>query len=102
MSPLTGRQRKYLRGLAHHLQPVVMVGRKGLSESVVATVDEALEQHELIKVRLLDFADRAAKDDAAARLAELTAAEPAGRVGNLVILYRPARDPERRRIVVEE
>ena len=50
--PLTSRQIRYLRGLTHHLQPVVMVGDKGLSENVLMEIETALEHHELIKIKL--------------------------------------------------
>ena len=50
--PLTSQQIRYLRGLTHHLQPVVMVGDKGLSENVMAEINNALEHHELVKIRL--------------------------------------------------
>ena len=49
---LSPSQKRYLRGLCHHLKPVVMVGGKGLSESVLKEIDRALLDHELIKVRV--------------------------------------------------
>ena len=49
---LTGKQRRHLRGLAHHLKPVVQIGSKGVTESLVTQIDEQLEIHELIKVKL--------------------------------------------------
>jgi RNA-binding protein len=50
--PLTGRQRRHLRSLGHHLEPVVQLGKQGLTDAVIAAVDEALERHELVKVRI--------------------------------------------------
>ena len=49
---LTQRQVRYLRGLTHALNPVVMIGDKGLSENVMAEIEDALDHHELIKVKL--------------------------------------------------
>ena len=49
---LTGKQKNYLRGVAHSLNPVVMIGGKGLTESVMKEIELALEHHELIKVKL--------------------------------------------------
>ena len=49
---MNGKDRRYLRGLAHGLSPVVIVGQRGLSDAVVRQVDGALTDHELIKVRL--------------------------------------------------
>ena len=91
---LTGSQRKALRGRAHRLEPIVQVGREGVTESVLRAVDETLTTHELVKVRLHEPEDK--KADAAA-LAEGTRAALCGLVGHTVILYRP--HPERPRIV---
>ena len=78
-------QRKYLRGLAHGLDPVVHVGREEVSEGVVAAIDDALIIHELIKVRLHRPADKKAL---AAQLAHSAGAHLCGIVGHMVILYR--------------
>jgi RNA-binding protein len=86
---LTSSQRKHLRGLAHHLEPVVRVGQKGVTESVVGETGRALEAHELIKVRL--DAEGKEKKELAEALAEAAGAELAGVVGKIAILYR-ARD----------
>ena len=91
---LTGRQRKSLRGQAHRLEPIVQVGREGVTESVLRAVDETLATHELVKVRLHEPEDK--KADAAA-LAQGTSSALCGLVGHTVILYRP--HPERPRIV---
>lgn len=90
---LAGFQRKYLRGLAHALSPVVLVGQEGLTDGVVAAVDAALADHELVKVRLRQPED---KKGMAADLARRTSAALCGLVGHMVILYRP--DPETPRI----
>ncbi len=94
--PISGRQRKFLRGKAHSLNPVVQVGQAGLSEEVLHAVDEALLTHELIKVRLLAPED---KHGAAAKLAEATAATLCGLIGHTVILYRP--HPEKPKLKLE-
>lgn len=86
---LRGFQKRWLRAQAHALRPVVQVGEGGVSEGVVAALEQALRDHELVKVRLLQPPDKRA---AAARLAEATGAEVCGIVGHTVILYRP--DPE--------
>ena len=84
-SELAGFQRKHLRKLAHGVKPVVSVGEGGLSESVGRALDEALESHELVKVKLHQPADKKA---AAAELARMGRAELCGLVGHVVILYR--------------
>jgi RNA-binding protein len=89
---LTGRQRRFLRGLAQGLEPVVRVGEAGLTAGVRHALDEALGAHELVKVRMRAPAD---KKDLAARLAEAGCAALVGLVGHTVILYRPRSDPPR-------
>jgi RNA-binding protein len=95
---LTGTQRKYLRGLAHPLNPVVHVGRGGLTDSVLAAVGRALDDHELIKVKIA--LDRDERAEIAGRIAEGCAAELAGTVGTIAILYKEHRDPARRQIAL--
>ena len=84
-SELKGYQRRYLRGLANPLKALVQVGESGLSEAVIKALDEALEHHELVKVRLQQPPDKKAS---AIELAERSSAELCGVVGHTVILYR--------------
>lgn len=95
-TPLTGLEKRHLRGLAHSLKPLVQVGKSGLTPAVVQAVTAALEAHELIKVRLVEAGD--AKKAAALELAERTHSGWVGTVGHVVTLYRPQDDPEKRRI----
>jgi RNA-binding protein len=95
--PLTGAQRRRLRALAHDSKPLAQLGRHGLSEPFLAEVDRALEEHELIKVRLRG-AEREERRQIADELAERLRCEPVGVVGQVAILYRPAAEPDRRRI----
>lgn len=90
---LPGFQRAFLRALAHDLKPVVQVGHGGLTDAVVAAVDAALLDHELIKVRLLKPEDKKALT---ASLAEASRSVLCGLVGHTLILYR--RHPEKPRI----
>jgi len=83
---LTGAQRQRLRARAHALEPVVLVGHAGVTPGIVQSVDEALDTHELIKVRLHQPEDKRAS---AAELAALSAAVLCGLIGHTVILYRP-------------
>ncbi len=84
---LTGKQARYLRGLGHHLKPVVMVGKDEVTEAIIAAVEEALEAHELIKVKLQEgcLGDR---KDIAAELAKATGASIAQVLGKNFLLYR--------------
>jgi RNA-binding protein len=95
-SALTSRQKSRLRSLAHSLEPVVLVGRAGVTDAVLREVDDALEARELIKVRL--SGDRLERAAHAAAIAERTSAEIAGRIGRIAILYRPSPDPARRKV----
>ena len=90
---LSGKQKRYLRGLGHHLKPVVMIGREEVSPRVVTATDEALAHHELIKVKLQEgcLSDR---KEVAAELAAETGAAVAQIMGQTILLYRPAEEPQ--------
>lgn len=88
---LTSSQRRDLRARAHHLNTVVQTGAKGLTESVIAEIDQALEHHELMKVKLAG-ADRDDRKDMATELAAQVKAEIVGSIGAVVILYRENPD----------
>lgn len=96
MQELTGKQRKYLRGLAHGLKPLIHIGAKGLTPEALQQLDEALDHHELVKVKFLDFKD--AKDELTAEMVSELGCAEAGTIGHHVIVYRRARDPEKRSI----
>lgn len=95
---LNGRQRRALRRLAHGLRPQVQVGAQGLSESVIAAVDIALRDHELVKLEIAR--ERGERAELAEAVAARTGSAVAGHIGKMAILYRPAPDPARRRIAV--
>jgi RNA-binding protein len=86
---LTERQLRFLRGQAHSLRPVVMLGHKGLTDSVVAETVQALRDHELIKVKLR-AADRAQREALLAALVERAACQLVTRIGHVAVLYRSA------------
>ena len=92
---LTGKQRRHLRGLAHALRPVVQVGKGGLDDGLIAAVDRALGDHELVKVKIGDGAELD-RHTAASELASRTRSEVAQVLGNTVVLYR--QDPDDPRI----
>ena len=100
MQPLTSSQAKYLRGLAHGLKPVVFVGQKGVTASLLNSIQEALNAHELIKAKFIDFKDRRMKATLTAEIEQQTGSRLAGLIGHTAILYRPHPDPEKRKIVV--
>ncbi len=92
MAPtLTSAQKRFLRGLAHGLKPVVLVGGKGVTDALVAETAGALEIHELIKVKVA-AEDRDARDLAIGTLVDAVQAALVARIGNVAVLYRPRAD----------
>jgi RNA-binding protein len=94
---LTGKQRRHLRALGHELRPIVQIGRGGIDEGVVAAVDKALADHELVKVKLGEAAELD-RHDAAGAIAQRTGSEVAQVLGNTLLLYRA--DPDDPAIVL--
>ena len=84
---LTGKQRRTLRALGHHLTAVVQVGHAGVTEAVVAAVEQALHDHELVKVRISENAPQP-RAVVAEALANATASELAQLLGRTALLYR--------------
>jgi RNA-binding protein len=87
MHTLSGKQQRHLRALAHGLDPIVIVGKEGASEGVLTATDQALVDHELVKVRLPDV-ERDERAQIAQQIAEGTQAALAGTIGRIAILYR--------------
>jgi RNA-binding protein len=86
MAALSIHERKRLRQIGHALNPVVMIGGQGLTENVIEETNRALNDHELIKVKIAGE-DRAAVIDA---LVEATGAESVQKIGKIVLLYKKA------------
>lgn len=97
MSGLSGAQRKYLRGVAHGFKPVVQIGKEGLSDGVARSIDEAIEAHELIKIKIA--ADRDERERLVPIIEERIGCECVGTVGRMAILFRRQPDPEKQQIV---
>lgn len=87
--PLTNERKKYLRQIGHSLKPVVTVASKGLTESVVSELNRALEDHELIKVKLQTDDKQALSAD----ICQVTEAEAVQSIGHIVLLFRAAKNP---------
>jgi len=92
--PLKASQKRYLRGLAHDIKPVIMVGNKGVSAAVIAEFSIALDQHELVKVRLAGD-DRAERAEQVSKLAADTQAELVQTIGKVASFYRRNSDAPR-------
>lgn len=93
--PLDQTRKKQLRAIGHQLHPVVMISERGLSDGVQLELERALEDHELIKVKLA-LADPAERRELAAALCEQHRAELVQAVGKMVLLYRAAQKPNPR------
>jgi len=102
MTTLKGFQKKYLRGLAHDLKPIVQIGKEGITDNVIRAIDEGLLRHELIKVKFIDFKEKEHKEEMTEAFTVRTGSEPVGMIGHTVILYRRQADPEKRKILVPE
>ncbi|TMH43085.1 MAG: ribosome assembly RNA-binding protein YhbY [Betaproteobacteria bacterium] len=84
---LNAAERKQLKARAHRLEPVVLIGTKGLTDDVVKEVELALKAHELIKVRAPDL-EREAREDALKALCERTGAQSVQEIGKVFVIYR--------------
>ncbi|WP_301098455.1 ribosome assembly RNA-binding protein YhbY [Otariodibacter sp.] len=88
---LTTKQKQYLKSLAHHLNPVVMLGNNGLTEGVLAEIDNALNHHELIKVKISGV-DRETKQLIIDAIIRETNASNVQIIGHILVLYRQSED----------
>jgi RNA-binding protein len=84
---LTGKQRSFLRALAHPLKPVVQIGHGGLTDAVITAIESALQTHELIKIKLTGN-DEASAAELAPEIEQRTRSSIAQVIGKTVILYR--------------
>lgn len=88
---ITGKQRSYLKGLAHNLSPIFQLGKAGMSDNFIRQVDEALEKRELIKINILQNCMLDPKETAAF-LAEELGAEFVQSIGSKFVIYRESKD----------
>lgn len=90
--PLSPAERQALRGRAHRLDPVVLVGAEGLGAAVLAEIERALAAHELIKIRVMGR-DRAERAQLLAQVCEATGAAPVQHIGKVLVVFREAPQP---------
>ncbi|HUS32812.1 MAG TPA: ribosome assembly RNA-binding protein YhbY [Kofleriaceae bacterium] len=88
---LTGKQRRHLRALAHDMKPIVQIGKGGIDGGLISALDQALSDHELVKVKVGENAG-VDRHEAAENLATATKSQVAQVLGNMLLLYRP--DPD--------
>jgi RNA-binding protein len=90
---LTGKQKRYLRGLGHSLKPVITVGKGEISDALLRETDEALAVHELIKVKILESC-LLGRDEVAAELAAACKSDIAQILGRTILLYKRSLEPK--------
>jgi len=91
LEPLNNSQIRRFKATAQHLEPILKVGKAGLSEGFIRSVEEALGQHELVKIKFVEFKEQ--KKELVPQLAEKTSSHLIMRVGNVMVLHRPRPTP---------
>lgn len=88
---LTGKQKRYLRSLAHNIDPIFQIGKAGINDNMISQIDETLENRELIKIHILqnnfDY-----KNDLAQTLSQATNSEVVQVIGSMIIIYRESQE----------
>ncbi len=96
---MTSKQRAYLKGLAMDTTAILQIGKSGLTPDVTKSVDEALEARELVKLHVLKNCDEEGLS-MGQMLAERTHSQLVQVIGNMIVLYRPAKQENKRKIVL--
>tara|TARA_B100000519_G_C13884989_1_gene270056 strand:- start:62 stop:358 length:297 start_codon:yes stop_codon:yes gene_type:complete len=91
---LSSKQRKYLRSKAHHLKPVVTIGKAEFSQSVIDNVDSCLKSHELIKIKFSHHKDE--KIEIIDKINSAINSQVVGSIGNIMIVFRQNLDLDKR------
>ncbi len=87
-----------LKSIAHRLKPLIIIGKNGVTESLIAALDKSLKDHELIKIKFIDFKDE--KRGLIEMMAVRTRSEVVSLIGNTAVLFRQNEDPERRKVLI--
>lgn len=90
---LTSAYKQQLKAIGHKLKAIITVADKGLSENIAKEIERALDDHELIKVRI-NVADRKLRRELADSIATQHNAQTVQRIGNIILLFRPAKKPK--------
>ncbi|MGX0140467.1 ribosome assembly RNA-binding protein YhbY [Staphylococcus hominis] len=88
---LTGKQKRYLRSLAHNIDPIFQIGKAGINDNMISQIDETLENRELIKIHILqnNFDD---KNDLAQTLSQATNSEVVQVIGSMIVIYKESQE----------
>ena len=100
MNNLSSSERKYLRSQAHHLEPVVLIGKNGIKDGTIESINRVLEARELIKIKFREFKDE--KLSLSEKIAELTNSQVVGVIGHTVIIFRQNPDSDKRQIHIPQ
>ena len=98
MQELKGFQKKYLRGLAHDMKPVIIIGQHGLTGAVVQAVDGALKDHELIKIKFNEYKEKNQKREISRQIEIKAGCRQVGAIGHTAIFFRQNPIPEEQKI----
>ncbi|MDR0138281.1 MULTISPECIES: ribosome assembly RNA-binding protein YhbY [Bacillaceae] len=88
---LTGKQKRFLRAEAHHLNPIFQVGKGGVNDNMIQQIADVLEVRELIKVSILQNCEED-RDSVAAALSKGAKAELVQVIGNTIVLYKESKE----------
>ena len=100
MNNLSSSQRSYLRSQAHHLEPVVLIGKHGITDGTIESMNRVLEARELIKIKFREFKDE--KSILSEKITELTNSQVVGVIGHTVIIFRQNPDSDKRQIHIPQ
>ena len=100
MNNLSSSQRSYLRSQAHHLEPVVLIGKHGITDGTIESIDRVLKARELIKIKFREFKDE--KLSLSEKIIELTNSQVVGVIGHMVIIFRQNPDSDKRQIHIPQ
>ena len=100
MNNLSSSERKYLRSQAHHLEPVVLIGKNGIKDGTIESINKVLQTRELIKIKFREFKDE--KLSLSEKIAELTNSQVIGVIGHRVIIFRQNPDSDKRQIHIPQ
>lgn len=100
MKKLKNFEKKYLKALAHKLKPVVLVGQNGVTLTVIDSINEALDRHELIKIKFVDYKEKEFKDQLTEVILKETKSYFVSIIGHTLIIYRQSSIEKNRKIKI--
>lgn len=100
MKQLTGFQNRHLKKLASTLKPIIQIGKNGVSDNLVTTIDKALMNHELIKVKFLEY--KSERRELSTAIASKTDSQLLQVIGNTAVFYRESSDASKRQKLLKK